>query len=68
MEEIKAYRTYDGRIFTIKEEAEKEEKLIVARKALNEFVENFYYRNMDSSDIVKIILENRVIVSKILNF
>jgi len=59
MKEVKAFETTDGKIFTVKKEAEKHQLEIDRRATLDEMVDEKLFNGMDKSTVVDFILENK---------
>jgi len=59
MEEIKAYRTSDGKVFDDKECAEEHEQEINGLQEIESFCENHMCRDMSYFEIAKVIHEER---------
>jgi hypothetical protein len=59
VDEIKAYRASDGKVFTAKHEANKHEEGIIIKDKINDIVEDGCWRGMSKDEIVKFIVENK---------
>ena len=58
MNKIDAYRTSDGKVFTLERDAKEHEDELILRNKVNEWVEDYCWGTMTKQDIVDIIMEN----------
>lgn len=66
VEEVKAYKTSDGKMFTNPNEAATHEREIVLRAKIEEFVDRHYFSGVTRSDVSDILIENSDELIKIL--
>lgn len=67
MKKIEAFKTSDDMIFETEAEANRHEKKITFEKDLENFVDSFFFRGIDDTDIVDAIREGKDRLRKILN-
>lgn len=68
IKQIAAFETSDGTVFKDMTDANKHEQKNFMLKELKDLVEDNYWRNMTSDDIVELIFDNKNDIKQILNY
>ena len=55
---IQAYKCSDGKVFTNATDAHNHENDVILKKELTRIVESFFFRGIDSDEVVKELIEH----------